>query len=236
MNEMFRRPDQPALVPGDVVRAGHEDWNNRINRAIAAETAWKRTTWGLMAMLTVSGAGNFWQGQQSKTEAIHIVHDAIGSVITVQVEGRGESKPSQAQIAAALREWVTNVRTVGIDVNAMRRSIPAAYNLVAKGSQAWTMLSLFFNGNDPFKRAALETVNVSNALAIPPPPATLGKDNLQTWRVQWVETVVGRDGITRSVSNQVLTVTFTVTEPTKREEALNDPDGIHITSFAWTQQ
>jgi type IV secretory pathway TrbF-like protein len=235
MNEMFRRQDQAPLPPGDVVRAGHEDWNQRINRAISGETAWKRTAWICLAMLTASGAANVWQGQQTKVQVVHVVHDTVGAIITVQPEGTGQFKPSPAQIAAELRAWVTNVRTVGVDVNAMRRAIPAAYNLVAPGSQAATMLTQFFQGNDPFKRATLETVNISDAVAIPPPPATLGKDDLQTWRVQWVETVVSRDGIVRSVNNQVLTVTFTVTIPKSQEEAMVDPDGLHIISFSWTR-
>jgi type IV secretory pathway TrbF-like protein len=188
-----------------------------------------------MAMLTASGAANLWQGQQSKTQVVHVVHDTIGTVITVHPEGAGQFKPSPAQLAAGLRSWVTNVRTVGVDVNAMRRAIPAAFNLVASGTQAWTLLTQFFQGNDPFKRATLETVNVSDVVAIPPPPSTLGKDDLQTWRVQWVETVVGRDGIVRSATNQVLTVTFTVTIPKSLDEATSDPDGIHVISFSWTR-
>lgn len=235
MNAMFRRADQSPLPPGDVVRTGHEDWNSRINRAISSETAWKRTAWICLAMLTASISANVWQGQQSKIQVVHVVHDTIGTIITVQPEGGGQSKPSQAQLAAELRGWVTNVRTVGVDVNAMRRAIPAAFNLVASGTQAWTLLTQFFQGNDPFKRATLETVNVSDAVAIPPPPSTLGKEDLQTWRVQWVETVVGRDGIVRSVTNQVLTATFTVTTPKSLEEATSDPDGVHIISFSWTR-
>ena len=235
MNEIFRRPDQPPLRPGDAIRAGHEDWNNRINRAIASETSWKRTTWFVLAVLSASGAYNIWQAQQTHLQIVHIVHDKVGNVITVQAEGNGVSKPTPAMIAAALKDWITNVRTVGVDVNEMRRSIPAAFNLVP-GGQARTMLSQFFQGNDPFKRATLETVNVSDAVAIPPPPATLGKDDLQTWRVQWTEQVIGRDGIIRSTSNWFLNVTFTVTVPNSKQEADDDPDGIHINSFSWTQQ
>lgn len=235
MNEMFRG-GQPTLIPGDVTRAGHEDWNARINRAIAGETAWKRMAWVCLLMLCASGSGNVWQALQSKIQMVHVVHSAVGDVITVQPEGSGQGMPSPMQLAAELRQWITDVRTVGVDVMAMRRAIPAAFDRVAPGSQAWSMLTQFFQGNDPFKRATLETVNVSDALAIPPPPATLGKDNLQTWQVRWVETVVGRDGITRSITNHVLTATFTVTPPTSREEAVKDPDGFHMISFAWTQQ
>ena len=235
MNEIFRRPDQPPLRPGDAIRAGHEDWNNRINRAIASETAWKRTAWLALAMVIVSGVYNIWQAQQTHVQVVHVVHDKVGNVITVQAEGNGISKPTPAMLAAALKDWITNVRTVGVDVNAMRRAIPAAFNLVP-GGQARTMLSQFFQGNDPFKRATLETVNISDAVAIPPPPATLGKDDLQTWRVQWTEQVIGRDGMLRSTSNWFLNVTFTVTAPNSKQEADDDPDGIHINSFSWTQQ
>ncbi len=210
----------------------------RINRAIAGETVLeaKYRVAESRARLPLSGGANLWQGQQSKIQVVHVVHDTVGNIITAQPEGSGQFKPSPAQIGAALRAWVANVRTVYIDVNAMRRSIPAAFDIIASGSQARGLLNQFYQSNDPFKRAALETVSVSNVTAIPPPPATLGKDDLQTWRVQWVEQVTGRDGLVRSITNQVVTVTLTVTIPKSLDEATSDPDGIHIISFAWAQQ
>ena len=235
MNDMFRREDQQPLSPGDVIRIGHEDWNGRINRAIASETAWKRITWAALAMLAASGGFNVWQGQQSKVDVVHVIHDAVGAVIDVHLSSGGGSKPTEAQIAAAIRQWVTDVRTVYIDVNALRRSITAAYAAIPKGSQARGQLDEFYQQNDPFKRAALETVSVANVVAIPPPPGNLGKDDLQTWRVEWLETVTGRDGAIRWQGKQVLTVSFTVTPPQTREDAVANPNGWHLISFAWTR-
>lgn len=237
MNQIFRPDDAVTLQPGEILRAGHEDWNNRINRAIAGETAWKRTAWLAMALFAGSAALNVWQGRESKlVDTVHIVHDAIGNVINVHPEMGENGKPSSAQIAAALRQWVVNVRTVGVDIPGMRRAILDAFKLVPLNTQAFTLLSQFFNGDDPFKRAAAETVNVSDLLAIPPPPATLGKDDLQTWQVRWTETVTGRDGTIHSISAHAATVTFTVVLPKTRDEAMDDPNGIHFLSFAWTQQ
>jgi type IV secretory pathway TrbF-like protein len=236
MNDMFRRPDQAPLRPGDVIRAGHEDWNDRIKRAIAGETAWKHTAWAVLALLTASGAFNVWQAQQSMpVRVIHVVHDKVGNIITVQAERDGLAKPTPAMIAAALKDWVTNVRTVGVDVMAMRHAITDAYKLIGSG-ESKAMLDRFYQSNDPFKRATMETVNVSDPVAIPPPPATLGKDDLQTWRVQWTEQVLGRDGLPRSLTDWFLTVTFTITSPKSKQEADDDPDGIHMISFALTQQ
>jgi type IV secretory pathway TrbF-like protein len=235
MNEMFRGAN-PPLRPGDAIRSGHEDWNDRIKRAIAGETSWKYTAWAVLALLAASGGYNVFQAQQSKTvQVVHVVHDKVGNIITVQAEGEGLSKPTPAMIAAALKQWITNVRTVGVDVMALRRAITDAYKPIGS-AESRGMLDRFYQGNDPFKRATMETVNLSDPVAIPPPPATLGKDDLQTWRVQWTEQVLGRDGIPRSLTNWFLTVTFTITAPKSKQEADDNPDGIHIISFAWTQQ
>lgn len=236
MNDMFRDANSKPIKPSDIIRAGHEDWNDRINRAIAGETSWKRTAWLAMIGLAASMSYNVYQTQESKqVQTIHIVHDKIGNVITVQAEGDGLSKPTPAMIGAALRKFVASARTVGVDIPAMRRGIIDAYTLIGTGESKAT-LDRFYNSNDPFKRATLETVNVSELVAIPPPPATLGKEDLQTWRVQWTEQVLGRDGIPRSQTNWFLTVTFTVTIPKSKQEAEDNPNGLHIISFAWTQQ
>jgi type IV secretory pathway TrbF-like protein len=236
MNEMFRGANQPPLRPGDAIRAGYEDWNDRIKRAIAGETSWKYTAWAVLVLLAVSGGYNVFQAQQSKTiQVVHVVHDKIGNIITVQTEGEGLAKPTPAMLAAALKTWVTDVRTVGVDVMAMRRAITDAYKPI-RSAEAKATLDRFYQSTDPFKRATLETVNIFDPVAIPPPPATLGKDDLQTWRVQWTEQVLGRDGLPRSLSNWFLTVTFTLRPPKSKQEADDDPDGIRIVSFAWTQQ
>lgn len=233
---MFRDASKKPIKTSDIIRAGHEDWNARINRAISGETSWKRTAWASMALLVVSGGYNIYQAQESKqVQTIHIVHDKIGNLITVQAEGEGLSKPTPAMIGASLRQFIVSARTVGVDIMAMRRGITDAYKIIGS-AEAKTTLDRFYQTNDPFKRATLETVNISDLVAIPPPPATLGKDDLQSWRVQWTEQVLGRDGIPRSTTNWFLTVTFTVTLPKSKQEAEDNPNGLHIISFTWTQQ
>jgi type IV secretory pathway TrbF-like protein len=232
---MFRRDGQEVVSTPDVVAQAHEDWDGRIKRAIASETAWKKTVFGCLCALSVSIAGNVWQGAQSKVEVLHIVHDSIGSVITVSVADGTSTSPSQAQLAAAVRTWVENVRTVYIDVKAMRNTINAAFDLVANGSQANQELSRFYQSRDPFQRAEMETVSVRSIEAVPPSPATIGPNGLQTWSLHWIEDVTSRDG--SPVSSKVVSaqITFTLATPTTAVEARRDPDGIHIISFSWTE-
>jgi type IV secretory pathway TrbF-like protein len=237
MNAMFRSANQETLRPGDITRAGYEDWNGRINRAIASETAWRRVTWMLLLMMAGSVTYNVIQARESKVvQTVHVVHDQIGHVVTTQAEGdMALIKPTPAMVGAFLKDWVRDARTVGVDVMAMRRQILNVYKPIG-ALEAKTALDRFYQGNDPFKRAANETVNITDEVAIPPPPADRGKDDLQTWRVEWNELVTGRDGGPRSNLKWFLTVTFTVVPPKTVDEAYDDPDGIHLISFSWTQQ
>jgi type IV secretory pathway TrbF-like protein len=81
-----------------------------------------------------SVAGNVYQGTQSKVETLHVVHDSIGRVISVDVSGGVEGGPTQAMVAVALQDWITDIRTVYTDVAALKNGITKAYTMIQNGS------------------------------------------------------------------------------------------------------
>jgi type IV secretory pathway TrbF-like protein len=237
MNEMFRLENQPVVHDPEPVVHAHRDWDGRIKRAHAGETAWKRFSWVLFGVLCGSVGWNIHQAGETKIEMVHILHGSTGEVLSVNVANGSSVQPTQAMLAAEMQQWMTNVRTVYIDVMAMRAGITHAYDLIAKGSQADAFLNRFYNqvGKDPFHRALNETVAVRQVEAIPPSPDTIGPDQLQTWDIHWTEDVTSLDG--QSVASKVLEakVTFKVVTPQSWSDAKKNPDGIHILSLSWTE-
>jgi type IV secretory pathway TrbF-like protein len=234
MNQLFRRPDQNPIRPDEPITRGHIDWDQRVSEAIASRTAWKWATFAAFGVLAGSVAGNVWQAGQSKVQVVHIVHDSIGGVIAVSASSDPSGGPTQLMLKAAVQDWVVNVRSVYIDVPALRRSILAAYALVDGKSQAANALNTFYQDKDPFKRAADETVSPRDVVAVPPTSIDIGPDQQQTWALSWNEVVMSRDGTSVRTTHWAGNVTFRVETPKTVAEATTNPNGIRIISYSWT--
>jgi type IV secretory pathway TrbF-like protein len=224
----------------DVIANGHMDWNDRINRAHASETAWRRVAACSLAVVAFSIAGNVYQGATKPGPVVvHVVHSAIGGVIAVSSNNGDQDGPSQVQLKAAVEGWVTNCRSIFVDINAMRRTLTGCAALIEKSSAADHEMASFYNTphkEEPFVRAATETVTLLNVVAIPPTSADIGPQQQQTWGVQWVEKVSSRDGSSDIYRPWGANVTFIVKPPTNIAQAQLDPDGIHIISYSWTEK
>jgi type IV secretory pathway TrbF-like protein len=234
MNQLFRRPGQQAIRPDEPISRGHIDWDLRVSEAIASKTAWKQAAFLSLAVLAGSVAGNVYLAQQSKIQTIHIVHDSIGGVIAVSASSDPSGGPTQAMLMAAIQEWVVDVRTVYIDVLALRRSILAAYALVADKSQAANALNAFYQTKDPFQRAEDETVSLQNVVAVPPTSSDIGAGGQQTWALSWIEIVMSRDGTNVSSTRWAGNVTLKIDTPKTVADATRNPNGVHVISFSWT--
>ncbi len=153
MNQMFRKPDQEPARHDDLLSRGREDWDNRVSQAIAGQTAWKRALYAALGVIAISAYGNVWQAQQSKVQTVHIVHDGIGGVIAVSVSSDAYGEPTQAMLKAALEQWIINVRSVYVDIDAMKKGFWAATYLIDARSQSEALVQKFWADPSPWKRA-----------------------------------------------------------------------------------
>jgi type IV secretory pathway TrbF-like protein len=234
MNQLFRGPGQGAVRPDEPISRGHIDWDLRVSEAIASRTAWKWVAFAALGVLAGSVASNVWLANQTKVQVVHVIHDSVGGVIAVSASTDPSGGPTQAMLMAAVQDWVVNVRSVYIDVLALRRSILAAYGLVADKSQAANALNAFYQGKDPFVRAADETVSLQNVVAVPPTSTDIGPGQQQTWALSWNEVVMSRDGTSVQSMHWAGNVTFRVEAPKTVAEATRNPNGIRIISYSWT--
>jgi type IV secretory pathway TrbF-like protein len=240
MNQIFKPSASEALPPGDplheVYRRGRAEWDERMGDAIAREHSWKLGFFGLLGVLAVSTAGNVWQGAQSKSQVVHVLHDNLGSVISVSTtQGRG-GEPSQAQFGAALKEWVANVRSVYTDAGALKRNITNAYKLIDGGSPAKTGLDEFFLKVRPaFDYARTNIVEIDQQAALPP-PSDAGTVGPRTWRLEWRETIKDRTGALVGNERWEMNITWAYLPQRTADEALNNPNGIHISAFSWSKR
>jgi type IV secretion system protein TrbF len=240
VNKMFRKPDQDEaqpLLPGDplteIYRRGRQEWDERMGDAIARERSWKAMF--VFSLLVAAGsiAGNVYQGSQSKIAPFVVVRDSLGDVVAVRAVEQAEH-PDPAHIAADLKRWVRNVRTVYTDVKALRSVILEAYAMTAKQSAANETLGQHYREADPFERAKKETVAISNQFALPVSDGD--HEGRQTWRTEWIETTTARDGTVISRDQWQATITFVITLPSTAAEVQSNPAGLYVVNYSWTKR
>lgn len=231
--------DDRALLPGDLLteiyKRGKQEWDDRWGDAISQRDSWKKYAVGSLIVLAISVAGNVWQGTQSKIEIVPIERDKNLDVVGVRTVG---AKPvgDVAYIAADLKRWIRNVRTVYADANALKKGIVDAYRMVSKNSPANLKLNEIFLKEDVFERAKRETVFVTPMSAIPNSDNTPDSEGRITWRLEWQEQVNGRDGALIRSELWTATVTFLLNDPENREQVEENPTGIYITHINWSRK
>jgi type IV secretory pathway TrbF-like protein len=240
MNQMFRPSGRPVTKIDDVVASGHLDWNGRVERAIASNTAWKRLAFSVLGVTALSISWNIYQEtNKPPPTVIHVVHNSIGGVVAVTANKDGSDAPSQLQFKAAMEDWVKDCRTIYVDINAMRKGLYRCAWLIEKSSQAEADMARFYNRphkEEPFYRAGTETVQLTSVVAMPPTSAEIGQNQMQTWSISWQETVTSRDGSFQVMKPWGANVTFIYRQPQDTAEAQRNPNGIHVVSFTWTEK
>src|SRR3954471_1797523 len=116
----------PSLPKGDPItetfRRGRQEWDERIGDAVSEKRAWRRCCLAAIGALTLSAAGNVYQGTQVKFVAMASIRDRNGDLLDVRRIERSDA-PSDAQIRHDLRKWVEAVRTVDVSIGAMKKNI-----------------------------------------------------------------------------------------------------------------
>ena len=226
---------EDKLLPGDPLTAsylnGRREWDERVGDAVSRERGWKVGFFSMLGVLALSVSGNVYQGTQSKVVPYVVERDRNGDVVAVRAADVAAA-PDPAHVKAALAGWISGAREVFVDVNALRRSINKTYALTSREGPAIQQLNDMYRTNDFFERAKREVVSISNVTALP----VSAKDNegRETWRMEWQENVLARDGTPIRTELWTATVTFVVTPPDTAEKVMLNPDGIFVISFSWS--
>jgi len=163
------------------------EWNERYGDYISRERSWKLAAMlsSLVALVAVMGV--IYIGSQSKFIPFAIGVDELGRAQAygpVSATNTTDPKIIKASIIQFVEAW----RTVSADAWLERKNIFDAYAFVSRTDPAYTTLSEYWQQaeNEPFKRAAKETVTVEIKAVFP-----VTEDSYQ---VEWVEILRDRQG------------------------------------------
>lgn len=206
---------------------GRREWNDRLADQTKTISAWRATALGAIGVALVASAGNVYQATQSKIVPYVVEVDRLN--VTLPVAPADRAAPSDSRIVRAqLAEWVRDARSVYVDGAAQRASVLEAYALVDQNSAAFKVLNETMQEQDPFKRAQKETVTIDVQSVLP-----IG-ESPNSWRVEWKETVRGRDGTVISSVPWQAAITTTTNPPTTEAGVLKNPLGLYVTAVGWS--
>jgi type IV secretion system protein VirB5 len=229
---MKRPPKATLLDPNSphsaIYLAARREWNERYGDYIAQANNWRLIAIAALGVAAVAVAGNVWQSSQSRVQPFVVEVDKLGDALAIQRADVASPIPVGV-IRAQLARYVQDVRAVSIDVQAERAFINEAYAMVDKNSAALMFLNEYFAGNDPFKRAASETVTAHVESVLPLPGG-------KTWRVEWREDTLARDGRPEFSKHWEATITVSINPPSTEAGVLANPTGLFVEASSWGER
>lgn len=208
---------------------GRREWNERYGEYIARERAWRSIAFVLGTIAFFAVLGMVWSSSQNKLVPYVVEVSKFGDAVAARRADKA-MKPDTVVLRAQLARWVTEVRGVYLDAAAERLFILDAYAMIDHNSAAYGKLNDYMrqDSHNPFKRAEFETAGVDVQSVLPITDTT--------WRVEWVETVLDREGHETSHATWTANITIAVHTPTEEKTLLQNPTGLSLQDFNWSQR
>jgi type IV secretion system protein VirB5 len=204
--------------------AARREWDERYGNLISRERNWRilAILCSLVALASVGGMVRL--STKSHIVPFVVAIDSLGR--TAAAGSAEETSPSDDRLKrATLFNWVEDLRTVTTDGIAQRKAIDRVYAHIASGSQAQALVSEFYRGDPPQKRAAAETVSAEVRSVLP--------TSERTFEVEWVETTRDLYGAVKGQDHWKAAFSIVVNPPTDERMARINPLGIYVTNASW---
>lgn len=224
----MRKNRKTTSPPESPYMAARREWNERYSDHIAAANNWRLAALGSLGVSLILAGGLVWVSGQQKVVPYYVETNKYGEITRV-ARADQIGKPTEKQIKAGLRQWITGARTVYVDSRAEEQIISTTYAMTFPDSPAYSALTEYHRAQDPYQRAQKETVEVLWHGA-----SLIGGD---TWQIEWTETIRSRAGkqINEPIT-YVATVKTEVATPTEEATLMMNPFGIYVQQFSWTER
>lgn len=244
LTKIRKKPSTIDVLPsGDAPASTYENSRNlqdsRIIDAVQNASQWRRNGMILCAVTAASLAGNLYQSTTNKFVPYAYREDALGNTSQGRVLETAETVTDN-ELSAVARTYIFNLRTRYADGDALRHNIYDVYDHTANGSPASTRLESIIKGKDggPMEQAKRQLVSVEKLHAYPVDVKVFGlPGGLRTFRVEWREIVLSRDGSpSPAPSDWVSVVSMRIVPPSSAEAVEKNPRGIYVVDFTILQQ
>ncbi|ELK3559591.1 type IV secretion system protein [Salmonella enterica] len=203
------------------------EWNERYGDVVKNANSWRvaALTVGVYAIL--STGMNFYQVASQKIAVYYVNLTEAGAITSIFRADQANGTPQAQQVRRALQDWVIGARTVYADYKATKKAVDYTYAMTMPDSPAFTELANYHRANNPYQRAAEETVEVSVQT-----PVNVAGD---TWMVEWTETRHNRVSgkVIGQPTTYQLTANIVLAQPANEQQLTANPTGLYVRSFSW---
>ena len=202
-------------------------WDERYGDLLIRARNWRAVAFLCASIALVAVVGLVASALRSHVTTYIVAVDKQGHVVDSGVADQPAVVDDRLK-RAALCEWLTNLRTVTVDVLAQRRAIDRVYAMIASGSPAQIQISDFYRNEPPSRRAETQVVEVQVQVVLP--------TSDKTYELEWIETA-------RSLSGQLQgeslrwrgAFTLAINPPKDEKLARINPLGIYVTRANWSR-
>ena len=223
----FRRPSvrygrTPA--PETPYQKAAQIWDERIGSARVQARNWRLIAFGNLTLAAGLAAALVWQATRGTIVPWVVQVDKLGQAQVV-APASADYRPTDAQIAWYLAQFIEQVRSVGVDPIILRQNWLKAYDFVTdRGALA---LNDYARTNDPFAKIgkAQVAVDVSSVIRASP----------DSFRIAWVERRYENDALA-ATERWTAIVTVAIATPHDADRLRKNPLGVFVHAINWSKE
>ena len=198
-------------------------WDERIGSARVQARNWRLAALGSLAISGLLAGGLIWQSTRSIVAPYVVEVNAEGAVRAVGPAFE-DYKPSDAQIAYSLANFIRNVRSVSIDPIVVRQNWLKAYDYAT--DRAAATLNDYARENDPFADVGRKSVAVEIVSVV--------RSSDDTFEVRWREEAY-RNGKFNAAKSFTAMLSIVIERPRDVETLHRNPLGVYVHGLNWSQ-
>jgi type IV secretory pathway TrbF-like protein len=223
----FRRPSVrygKTPAPETPYQKAAQVWDERIGSARVQARNWRLIAFGNLALAGGLAAALVWQATRGTIVPWVVQVDKLGEAQVVAA-ATTDYRPTDAQIAWYLAQFIEQVRSVGVDPIILRQNWLKAYDFVTdRGALA---LNDYARTNDPFAKIGKGQVAVDVSSVIRASP--------DSFRIAWVERRYENDALA-ATERWTAIVTVAIATPHDADRLRKNPLGVFVHAINWSKE
>lgn len=204
-------------------RAG-QAWDERIGSARVQARNWRLMAFAAMALAAGSTGALVWRSVTGEVTPWVVQVDRLGRAEAVAPAQAGY-RPSDAQIAWHLGQFIKDVRAVPADPVVLRTNWLRAYAYAA--GEGAVALNDYARRANPFGRVGQEQVTVEISSVVRASPAS--------FRVEWIERRYAGGALAAS-ERWTGILTTDLRRPRDADALRENPLGVFVTALSWSKE
>lgn len=224
---LFRRPGvRYSTTPAPVTpyQAAQQQWDERIGSARVQARNWRLMALGTLLLTFLMAAALIWQSTRSIVTPYIVEVDNQGAVRALGPATEAY-RPTDAQIAYHLTQFIRNTRSVPMDPIVLRNNWLEAYDYAT--DRAAATLNEYARDKNPFAQVGRQssTVDVTSVV----------RASQSSFQVRWIEKSYV-NGTLAATEHWTAILSTVLQQPKDAIRIRKNPLGIYITALDWSRE